>query len=51
MFVKRSCKPQLFTKYSDSDLEEDIEIADENNSDGTSVHLPYNIYCTKITMC
>ena len=26
MFVKRSCKPELFPKDSDSELEEEIDI-------------------------
>ena len=48
MFLKRSCKPYLLTQYSDSDLEEDIEITDEKISDGTFVNFLYKIDFTRI---
>ena len=32
MFVKRSCKPELFLKDSDSELEEEIDILTDEGS-------------------
>ena len=37
MFVKRSCKPELVSNTNESDLENDVEILLDRETDGTYI--------------
>ena len=50
MFVKRSCKPELFPKDSDSELEEEIDILTDEGSNVANWNIFYDCHKSIIYM-